>query len=63
MILNGKLVDDLKKEVLTKDSYTLEEIISILKEFPCSLKEESEIIKLARYLIEDNNSEYIEYNP
>ena len=63
LILNSKNVDDLRREVLINDEYTLEEIVEILKEFPCGLKNESMVLNLARYLIEDNSSEYIEFNP
>ena len=38
-------------------------MMDILKNYPCELKDESEILNLARYLIEDNNSDYVEYDP
>lgn len=40
LILNGKTITDFKNEILTKDKYTIEEMISILTHYPCGLKED-----------------------
>ena len=37
LILNGKLLTDLKNEILIQEKYTLEEILKILIEYPCEL--------------------------
>lgn len=63
LILNGKKIDDLKTEIFVKSEYSIAEMMDILKNYPCELKDESEILNLARYLIEDNNSDYVEYDP
>ena len=40
---------------MVKNEYSIEEIMEIFKGFPCDVKDETEVQKLVRYLVEDNN--------